>query len=188
MMTRRTKWLLIGLSPLLLVGLAGVAFVLPFVDTFPDMTAQLDRVPIPEHWELIGHKQGGLRSRFAAAPDPYLRRSYRASWEAGALCSEVSTWARHLLDTRPIDAGACAVRFAVPSGRSARMVNVWRYVVTVRVTHPDGVRPYTSDSRCEEIRTQAEQRGQGVWFRFEPCWVPAGDALITVTLDGKVGI
>ena len=188
MRLRRIIWCAVG--SIVAIGLlALVPIVLPFVDTFEDMRLQLERTSVPPDFEWIGLSENGLRSRFAAAPGPSAQRSYSAPWDNGRLCDRMAELARNKGPITPVPHyGTCAFSVQIPAGWSARVVNVWHYRLVFSAIEPEGVRRYTDDAQCEKSREQHSKLGGGMWFRFEPCWVPAGRALIHITVYGKVGL
>src|SRR5215475_13852769 len=96
-------------------------------DTFSDMRGRLLEVRVPADFLLIAEDQIGLRSGFAAAPDPTVTRSFSAPWQAGALCARIEELLGLFGEPERSGSGHCGYQTSISSGFRAKIVNVWRY-------------------------------------------------------------
>jgi hypothetical protein len=82
-------------------------------------------------------------------------------------------------------AGGCSYQTAISSGFLAKLVNVWRYRLQVYAVDPENVTTF-SEAECARSR-QEHDPAYGLRVRFEPCWVHAGEALVYIIVEGRVG-
>jgi hypothetical protein len=150
-------------------------------DTFDDMDRQLDSIYLPSDFEWVARDVSGMRSRFAAAPAPSIHRSYTAPWNHGGLCDRLKMLAA---THGPVRQGryhtACSFEVTIPSGWTARLVNVSNYQLEFAATAPEDLRPIDS-------ATCASNAEKSLWLRSAMCSVEEGDALVYAVLRGKVG-
>jgi hypothetical protein len=178
------------LGVLLLVAMLAQSCLGP-PDTFGDMQTQLDRVIVPEDFLLVEAvaNNGGLRGRFAAAPSPSVSRSFSARWDSGALCERI----RSITESRGLPEstrqGNCGYRTRVPSGFTAKLVNVWSYELELFVHHPETAVNSLSEEQCEDARRVYEERGLASFYAWRDgrCWVDPDLAFVAIILHGKTG-
>lgn len=111
--------------PLFAVGCDPVKLLIGPPDTYPDMWRQVEALPVPDDFQLVSKTAGGRRSGFAGASPPVATLSYSAPWTGGTLCDRVLALASAQGVPSPIRATDCAWTVEIPSGWSARAVNVW---------------------------------------------------------------
>jgi hypothetical protein len=83
---------------------------------------------------------------------------------------------------------ACSYVTTISAGWKANLVNVWTYQLSAYAA-PDASVTGPTASECAEIRKRHEQaHGPNDYFRGVPqCWLQAGDALVTIYVEGKLG-
>lgn len=157
-------------------------------DTFDDMWDQLDQVAIPDDFTLVGEEYYGARSRAGAAPPPTVTRTYSARWDNSGLCDRISALLGNYGRVETYRAGTCGFRTTIPSGWRARFVSVSRYDLSIYARSPETVTNLSAD-RCAEARSAYEDsHPEGSYlFRPEECWVPPGEAYVSITVHGKEG-
>ena len=180
---------LLAIIALALPGCVGIG---PFgpPDTFDDMWRRLDSVAVPDDFTLIGKEQLGRRDGFMAPGEPHVLNRYSVPWDASELCERLR---RILADGDRSVASrsygkACGHSTTISSGWNAKLVNVWTYRLAASAA-PDASQRGIGVSKCAEIRKRHEQaNGPNDLFRGVPqCWVPPGDAMVTIQVEGKIG-
>jgi hypothetical protein len=158
-------------------------------DTFGDMQTQIDRVVVPEDFLLVEERSNGLRGRFAAAPNPSITRTFSARWDSGGLCERI----RSITESRGLPEstgkGDCRYRTRVPSGFTAKLLNVRSYELELFAHHPEMVVNSLSEGDCEDSRRFYEESGLASFYawRHGRCWVDPDLAFVVIILHGKTG-
>lgn len=151
-------------------------------DTFGDMSRQLDSIDLPADFEFAELSGGGLRSGFAAAGTPSIRRIYIAPWSHGELCDRLKALAA---THGPVRKGlwhtACSFEVTIPSGWTAKLVNVWSYPLEFAAVDPETLRPIDRERYC------VSNEEKPLSLRIAKCGMEEGDALVYVVLRGKRG-
>lgn len=157
-------------------------------DTFGDMRKQLEGASVPEDFILVGKREIGMRSGFMAAPPPTTSNVYSAPWDDGALCERVRELLASYGEVDEIASGTCGYGTMISSGWTAWAVNVWSYQLEGYAADPDVVMKRRAGDDCGQIRKRHEEQTPGNYYsRDVPCWVTPGEALVTITVEGKVG-
>jgi len=156
-------------------------------DTFGDMWERVDEVAVPDDFTLVGKQQMGLRSGFAAAPGPTASNYYSVSWAEGTLCERLRGILEAYGRAEGTGSGTCGYETIIDSGWAARAVNVWGYELKAYAADPNAVANLTEHHDCPRIRKRDREQTGGYQSRYVPCWVTPGEALVTITLDGKEG-
>lgn len=202
-MTRRRLLLVIGLG---LALAAASCVVLPWIDPHDDMERRLDDLGTPEGFEMIARERSGARVGFFGR-FPRVGRTYAAEWD-DTLCERLADWMRSFgsveefpapreisrqfdvdkayaaADERRGLGQGCAYGTRIPSSLRAKFINVWSYALGASVRTPVAI---LREQRIHDCPASRKRAAGSLLFRYAPCWVPAGQAMVEIALSGKTG-